>query len=394
MKLLASQRSPSSLRNQWWLLGIGGLAVLPLAGYWIGDDLLLRWTLPAVAVWLHLWTFAGRRLDRHRVHKGGAILQRLGPGNTLSLLRAWLLAALSGFLLIDAQSGSRAWLPMALYTTSDIADYVDGYLARRSGTASLLGEQLDLELDALGLLIAVSLAVRYGKLGVVFLPIAFARYAYALLIALRTRCRRPVYDLPASLSRRPIAGITMGFVSATLWPIVDRPEATLIGGLVMTAFAASFLRDGAVVAGWIDPSSPLYRQGRAVARRLLLLWLPLGLRIGLALFVFSEVPTLWEPSSALLTGLSALGFHQSLATARVFALLTAVLSTLIVLGIAGRFAAFGLVFPLALTIAAAGLQPRRGAGILLVVALMMLGTGSFSLWQPSDRIFRRRAGEH
>ncbi|NIV37621.1 MAG: CDP-alcohol phosphatidyltransferase family protein, partial [Anaerolineae bacterium] len=88
---------------------------------------------------------------------------------------------MTGFLFSSNLEGFFAWLPALFYMAAAIADYFDGYLARRSATASGLGVALDLELDALGLLVAVSLAVSSGKLHWAFLPIGLARYGFAFL---------------------------------------------------------------------------------------------------------------------------------------------------------------------------------------------------------------------
>jgi uncharacterized membrane protein YphA (DoxX/SURF4 family) len=79
-------------------------------------------------------------------------------------------------------------------------------------------------------------------------------------------------------------------------------------------------------------------------------------------------------------------------TVGLFLILEVLGALLIGLGIAGRAAAFVLLFPVGFTIVAAGLTD--GSAVLLsgVLTVVILGTGAFSLWQPEDRIFTRRLG--
>jgi hypothetical protein len=76
----------------------------------------------------------------------------------------------------------------------------------------------------------------------------------------------------------------------------------------------------------------------------------------------------------------------------IFLILEGLGALLIGLGIAGRAAAFILLFPIGFTIVAAG--PTPDARLLLsgVLTVLILGTGAYSLWQPEDRIFTRRFG--
>ncbi len=388
---------PKSLKRAWWtssLLGGVGLglgwaliarAVVPPAGW--------TWFLLSAAVWLYLSTFTLRRLERNRREGEARILGEWGPGTWLSLLRALFISALAGFLLQGRPPGWLAWLPMALYTVSDVADYFDGYFARRSGRVTRLGIDLDLELDALGLLVAVLLAVRYGTLSPVFLPVGFARYAFALLIVLRRRLGRPVFELPTSGLRRPIAGLTMGFVSATLWPIVDSPEANLAAVVFLLPFGLSFLRDGLVVAGAVDPHSATYRSVRETLRAGLFDVLPLLLRPVLAAAVVLEIQRLIGHQDVAVQGLMSWGLNHPETVLMAFALLEAIGALALLLGWAGRLAAFALVFPIGLTITASALDPLRGVLLAVNLILLLTGTGRLSLWHPEAEWFGRPAGQ-
>ncbi len=384
------------MRTRWTIVGAFGVLTQLVVAAFLYQSIGLapwRWGIPAGTCWLYIWIFARSRLGEHRPPDGGPAFTRLGPGMLLSSARAWCLAALTGFLFSSNLEGFFAWLPALFYMAAAIADYFDGYLARRSATASGLGVALDLELDALGLLVAVSLAVSSGKLHWAFLPIGLARYGFAFLEWVRRRSGRPVHPLPPSLSRRPIAGWTMGYVCAALWPILDRPELTIAGVLFLLPFLGSFLRDGAAVSGLLDPESSGYQRIRSQARRVLLTWLPVGLRLGLAYFALVEGGRLLWASGRIAQGFGQLGLGPPALLAQIFGVLLVVLALAAVVGAAGRFVSFALLFPIALTIAAAGLDNVRALGLTVTIGLLMLGTGAGSVWSPSDIVFRRRPGE-
>ena len=88
------------------------------------------------------------------------------------------LGLLAGFVFLPQPSGGLAWLPALLYTLAIMADYLDGYFARLTHHATVLGEILDIEFDALGILMATSLAVHYGQLPWWYLPIGLSRYLF------------------------------------------------------------------------------------------------------------------------------------------------------------------------------------------------------------------------
>jgi CDP-diacylglycerol--glycerol-3-phosphate 3-phosphatidyltransferase len=260
-------------------------------------------------------------------------------------------------------------------------DLVDGYVARVRHQTTSLGDVLDNEFDALGLLIAISLAVWYRTLPVWFLPIGMARYAFSFGIWLRHRKGLQVYPLPQSTSRRPIAGFTMGFTSAMLWPIVSPPGSVLAGLLFLVPFGASFTRDWLVVSGALDPNSTRYQKRRSALRSILLQWFPLILRIAFVLAVGILILN-WKCAS------------DDAVTARNLADLTILLvgAIMIALGFAGRFAALVIIFPLGFAIIDSGPRPLLVLSLLTNLSILLLGTGAGSLWKPEIKLFGRRWG--
>jgi len=353
----------------------------------------LRWFGLALPVLAYVLFFARRRLPANHPHGHEMLLPSLGPGNRLTMLRGVLIAFLAGFAINPRLWGALAWAPMVLYTLSDVCDYFDGYLARRAHHQTRLGEELDIEFDALGLLVAVVVAVNYGALPAWSLLIGISRYAY-LIGGWIVRVRgRSLQSLPPSVSRRPIAGLTMGFTSAVLWPILPARLTHVAAYIFAVPISFSFIRDWLVVSGALDPDLPGYTRLRTSAKRWLMHWLPLALRLitlgaGLTLII----KQMRDPQQ-FAAGFPSIGLPASAGLVTGFVVLEALSLLSIGLGAAGRVGAFVLLFPLGLTLAAQ--SPTPTTTLLLVGTLLTLifGTGAFSLAKPEERVFGRRAGE-
>jgi CDP-diacylglycerol--glycerol-3-phosphate 3-phosphatidyltransferase len=373
------------LANLAVLVGFGGLARV----WELGPA--IRWLFLAALAAGYSLAFLKRNLGRNRASAASPAAD-LGPGTTATLLRGLLLAAVCGFLFSPRPQGSLAWAPAILFTTAELLDYLDGYLARRSGRQTELGASFDLTLDNLGMLIGSALAVWYRVLPWPFLTVGFAGYLFQLGRWARSRSGREVRELPPSSSRRPIAGLMMGFLSAILWPIVKPPATTLAGLFFLAPLLVSFARDWLVISGLVNPASEGYRRVRSLARKVLLRWVPVPARAVMVLSLVAEVSrhAVRLPGQAMLFQQAGLPFGER--AVEIFLILEGLGALLIGLGIAGRAAAFILLFPIGFTIVAAG--PTPDARLLLsgVLTVLILGTGAYSLWQPEDRIFTRRFG--
>lgn len=387
----------NNLRLRWavWILIVSAVIVFSYISLsesmgitWGG-----RWLILVLIVLAYQTLLVWSELGNNRRSEKDPLLKSFGWGTRVSLFRGLCIGLMAGFILNPKLEGSLAWLPAVLYTLGDFADYFDGYLARITNHETILGERLDLELDALGLLAAVTLAVWYGSLPWWFLFIGMARYVYAFGIWLRRKQGKPEYELPPSTSRRAIAGLTMGFISVTLWPIAPKIPTTIAGVVFMTPFAASFARDWLVVSGQLDPNSRRYRAFRSWAKRVLIQWTPIPIRLAL---LASVGPTAMRKAAQFTNEVARFadnGFPNPEIIVIVFGLLEAIGVILVSLGIAGRFAAFALLFPIGFTIVGFGLDFPRAIALVSTLSIMILGTGSYSIWKPSDQIFVRRAGE-
>ena len=375
-----------SLQRRWLSTAcLGGAGLLGGSGLLmnqLGAEQALRWLAAAAVVFAYQLAFVRPKLRLNLRTGETSLLPDLGPGNSLTLTRGVLLAMLAGFLVVPWPAGAMAWAPAALYMAADFADYFDGYLARISQHATRLGEAIDLEFDALGLLAGVGVAIHFGQLPLWFLPFGLARYAFVFGLWILERAGRRACPLPESVSRRPIAGLTMAFISAALWPVVLPSVATLAAVLFAVPFAFSFGRDWLVVSGLLDPQSDPYIRWRLRIKRVVLHWLPPFLRLALA-------AALALLTANMLTTDSAWG-----PTAKaIFLGMQVVTGACIALGFVGRLAAIGLIAPLALGAYADGFVPLRGVSLGLAIGILILGTGALSLWKPEETMFRRRAGE-
>ncbi|MBN2554097.1 MAG: CDP-alcohol phosphatidyltransferase family protein [Spirochaetales bacterium] len=238
------------------------------------------WALEAAAVMVYQQLFL--LCNRKKILSGENLDHLWGPANILSLLRGTMIAVLAGFLFAPKPTGIIGWLPALLYTLLATLDFFDGYWARRSNTATRMGELLDQEYDALGILVAVILVVQWGHLPPVFLCIGAARYVFAWALAWRTLRGRPVYPLAPSYMRRRLAGFQMGILAVFLWPIA-RPPGTLLAELIIgVPLLLGFIRDWLQASGALDLEDPVYRRLRDAACLVRGTWLPLIIRVVLA----------------------------------------------------------------------------------------------------------------
>lgn len=343
-----------------------------------------RWLGLAAAVSIYELGVLFRRLPLNRRPGDQQLLHELGLGTLATFFRGLMLSGAAGFVFLPRPPGLLAWAPMILFTLAELLDYVDGYLARKTDHMTRLGESLDLEFDNLGMLIGSGLAVWYRVLPWPYLIIGAAGYLFRLGVWVRRRSSKPARELHASTSRRPIAGLMMGYLSVMLWPIVEPPATTLAGLFFLVPFLASFTRDWLMVSGAIEPHGERYVRWRMQARSVLLRWVPLPVR---ALLVLTLILQSADGSARLGDALILRESVWPLITLEAF------LGVVIGLGIAGRAAAFVLLFPVGLSIAFGEFNPNRALALGGALTMLILGTGKFSLWQPEESLFSRRAGE-
>lgn len=173
----------------------------------------------------------------------GPAAERLTAADLVTSLRIALAAALA----VVALAGGSPWLIGVLAGPALLSDFVDGRLARATGTTTRLGARLDQEADAL-LVLVLSVIVASG-LGAWVLALGLARYAFGAVFlvvpALRTP---PTTARPWCRTVAAATGIVLAVVATVPLP---PPAATAAVAVVGVLLAESFLHEA--VDRWRAP---------------------------------------------------------------------------------------------------------------------------------------------
>ncbi len=249
------------LRIQWWTALVLCLSILLcsfLMFTWRNPGLNnAQWILQALTVTLYVLSLLRYGLKWNYRPDYSNLISTLGYGTWLTIIRGALIAALAGYLfqrwpVSKFLPGDYAWTPGLLYIAVAVLDFVDGQVARAYQHETRLGAFLDINFDALGLLIASLVAVWYGQLPVAYLSVGCAYYAYRTGIWLRKTLSKPVTEPGPWRGARIIAGLQMGFVGIALLPILRPPVTTLTAYVFMIPLLAGFLRDWMIVCGYLN----------------------------------------------------------------------------------------------------------------------------------------------
>ena len=141
--------------------------------------------------------------------------ERLGPAGWVTMARATLAVGVAALTVDSFEHDTPVATLVALSTAALVLDYVDGRVARRTGTASGLGARFDGEVDAF-LILALSVYVAQTA-GAWVLLIGAARYAFL------------------------VAGWLLGWMRATLPPREWRKVVAATQGVTLTIAAAGVL---------------------------------------------------------------------------------------------------------------------------------------------------------
>jgi CDP-diacylglycerol--glycerol-3-phosphate 3-phosphatidyltransferase len=336
----------------------------------------LRWLLQAAlalaVVHLQLW----RLLDQNRRPSDDRLISNLGVANAITLARGWGIALLAGWFgwyapWAPGRYAWMAWAPGLIYLTAAAADFVDGFWARHTGTETLLGRRLDMETDALGLLVAAILAVDLGRLPFFYLAAGGIYY----LFRLGFWCRQQAGKASVPLRERPFArftaGLQMGFVGIALLPEFATEALRVAAFYFLLPLIIGFIWDWMVVCDRLNQGvdqkwrRALRRTGdiAAAAVRLILL---------------ASAPF---TAGALLPALP-LGAGVVLA----------VLWLAMVLGWMGRCAALGALCLLAYRLPAGAPPLLFMAALQIPLVLIVIGTGRWSWWRPEEQFCFRKMG--
>jgi CDP-diacylglycerol--glycerol-3-phosphate 3-phosphatidyltransferase len=233
-----------------------------LGGFWLlirGNPRLsaIQWILQSFFVLFYTMGLLRSTLGWNYHPDRKMLYQTLGYGTWLTIIRGALIAILAGYVFQPCPesrflSGRFSWAPGVIYLLAGALDFADGRIARASGHETRLGAFLDINLDALGLLIAPLVAVGCGQLPSAYLIVGCAYYGYKGGIWLRKKRSKPVREPGPWRGARILAGVQMGFVGVALLPIFKPPVTTIAAYVFMTPLLAGFIRDWMIVCGYLD----------------------------------------------------------------------------------------------------------------------------------------------
>ena len=252
-------KSQQRLQRMWWTAVVYCVCILLGAFLVLNDDWPNRHGLQGlgqatlITAYVLILLRIGMPLNYHPRQK--VLHSNLGYGTWITITRAMLIAILAGYLFQPwPQSrlfpGRLTWTPGTLYLAASLLDYLDGRVARAVNHETRLGAFLDINIDALGLLIAPLLAVWYGQLPGAYLSVGGAYYLLVFGIWLRKKCSKPVFEVKPRRSARIIAGFQMGFVGIALLPVISPPMTTAAAYIFMIPLLVGFAKDWMIVGGY------------------------------------------------------------------------------------------------------------------------------------------------
>ena len=234
-----------------------------------------------------------RGVLRYRPHQ-------LGPADWVTLTRATLAVGVAALVADSFDEPAQVAMLVTLSAVALVLDAVDGWVARRSKTASRLGAQFDGEVDAFLILVLSVYVARFA--GAWVLAIGAARYAFLAAGWVLPWMRE---QLPPRYWRKVVAatqGIVLTIAAAEVLPLA-LTQAALVGALAL--LSESFGRD----VWWLwghrhateSRSAAVADQEPAAARGGLRTSIAVGLTIGAILLVWAALVAPDHPSRLTLS---------------------------------------------------------------------------------------------
>jgi phosphatidylglycerophosphate synthase len=231
------------------------LGHLPVAAAFAaaGAGLMAVWfglgAAPPIAALILFALLAGLVVSTTALPRGG-----MGAGNRVTLARLVLVclvgsAIFAPAVMLDDRLIWWALLPIA--TAAALLDILDGSVARATGSVTPFGARLDMEADALFVLILSVLLWRIDKTGAWVIAIGALRYLFLAAMLVMPALRGA---LPASRRRQTVCVIQVVALIVALTPLVPPLAATLLAGAALAALVWSF----AVDVAWLMrlPANP------------------------------------------------------------------------------------------------------------------------------------------
>lgn len=164
----------------------------------------------------------------------------LGPANRVTLARGVMICLVAGALADPQWLAARAHWLVATAALALAADGVDGWVARRTGSASAFGARFDMELDAFLILLLCLCVIAVGKAGAWVLAIGTMRY---LFVAAMGPWPWIGAELPESFRRKAVCVWQVASLVLVLWPTVSPPLAAALLASALMLLTVSFAQD-------------------------------------------------------------------------------------------------------------------------------------------------------
>lgn len=202
----------------------------------------------AVGTLLFVQTVLFRHVETQASRASGP--QPFTLASLITVLRGTAIIFLAGFVITGRPAGELGWLPALLFAVGTGLDSVDGVVARAMNATSAFGGRLDVEVDALALLLGSLLAIRFGAAPLYFVAIGLARYVFVGMMVSRRYRGKPIHPLPARQSRRVLGAAQMLVVFVLLIPVLESHITRWLAIASMVPFLLGFVRDWLLVTGF------------------------------------------------------------------------------------------------------------------------------------------------
>jgi phosphatidylglycerophosphate synthase len=215
------------IRPWWW--AAGGAALLWLVA------LVSPLSAAGWATGLAYLVVSSALVSRGLARRGA---QRFGAGNAVTATRSMLIGVVTAVVVTSLTQPVSALFLVGIVVPTLVLDAVDGWVARRTGSASPLGARFDMEADAFLLLVLCAYDVR--TVGAWILAIGLMRYAYVAVGWVLPWMRATV---PFRYWRKvvtAVCGIALTLIATGLLP---SPFMVFVGLVALGLLVESFGRD-------------------------------------------------------------------------------------------------------------------------------------------------------
>ncbi len=334
----------------------------------------LSWFVVSCLLCLFIHAQLWLNLKFNHFHEATRPNSTLGLANHITLTRGLLLCLIAGMYptineLTDSTLSSAGYIAGTTYILSSCLDGIDGYIARKKGLVTLLGERLDTRIDALGILVASLLAIRLDRVPEIYILTGLVYYFFIAGIWYRKIRGKALAPLQFRPFARVIAGVQMGFLGAALLPILPDYPVQLASVIFMTPLLLGFIWDWLVVSGYSK------KKGLIILSHLT-----------------QKVITLIQINSRLvvsITGISLL--FSNIYTGSLLLVSWIGLVLMICVGLCGRLAA--LTAAIIISFAFPEHDPSYVLQILFcsLLLIFLFGTGPYSLYSPEESLFQNNS---